>query len=192
MVSEVGCATVLPGGRAERAGDGGDRGTPLGAPSAVLHRGSILGGLQDGVKSGATKVLPHRADETHTAKQTVRSRSLGRPTSYSQRVAAVPFVVGLGAVIVLATVFGRWYWARRVGRWADEHDLKLLEFRGARLHEGPRAFLRSESQFAFRVVVEDEGGVVRTGRLSFGGSLSIWPTGGPEIRWDSGSSTLRD
>ena len=98
---------------------------------------------------------------------------------------AVPFVVGLGAAIFLATVFGRWYWSRRVARWAEEQDLKLLEFRGARFYEGPRAFLRTDSQFAFRVVVEDAAGVVRTGRLSFGGYSSIWPTGSAEILWDS-------
>ena len=98
---------------------------------------------------------------------------------------AVPFVVGLVAAILFATVFGRLYWNRRVARWAEEHGLKLLEFRGARLYEGPRAFLRTDSQFAFRVVVEDASGVVRTGRLSFGGYLSIWPTGSAEIFWDN-------
>jgi len=106
-------------------------------------------------------------------------------SSYSQRVTAVPFVVGLAAAILLATGFGRWYWNRRVARWAEEQDLKLLECRGARFYEGPRAFLRTDSQFAFRVVVEDASGVVRTGRLSFGGYLSIWPTGSAEILWDS-------
>ena len=98
---------------------------------------------------------------------------------------AVPFVVGLGAAILLATVFGRWYWNRRVARWAHEQGLKLLEFRGARFYERPRAFMRTDSQFAFRVVVEDASGIVRTGRLSFGGYLSIWPTGNAEIHWDS-------
>jgi hypothetical protein len=103
----------------------------------------------------------------------------------SQRVTAVPFVVGLGAAILLATVFGRWYWNRRVARWAEEQDLKLLECRGVRFYEGPRAFRRTESQFAFRVVVEDASGVVRTERLSFGGYVSIWPTRSAEILWDS-------
>ena len=98
---------------------------------------------------------------------------------------SVPFVVGLVAAILLATVFGRWYWNRRVARWAEEQDLKLLEFRGARFYEGPRAYLRTDSRFAFRVVVEDASRVVRTGRLSFGGYLSIWPTGSAEILWDS-------
>ena len=104
---------------------------------------------------------------------------------YSQGVIAVPLIVGLVAAILLATVFGRWYWNRRVARWAEEQGLKLLELRGARLYEGPRALLRTDSQFAFRVVVEDASGVVRTGRLSFGGYLSIWPAGSAEILWDS-------
>jgi hypothetical protein len=100
-------------------------------------------------------------------------------------VIAVPFIVGLVAAILLATVFGRWYWNRRVARWAEEQGLKLLELRGARLYEGPRALLRTDSRFAFRVVLEDASGVVRTGRLSFGGYLSIWPAGSAEILWDS-------
>jgi hypothetical protein len=45
--------------------------------------------------------------------------------------------------------------------------------------------MRTDSQFAFRVVVEDASGVVRTGWLSFGGYLSIWPTRSGEILWDS-------
>lgn len=98
---------------------------------------------------------------------------------------AVAFVVGLGAAILLATVFGRWYWNRRVARWAEEQGLKLLEFRGARFTEGPRAFLRTDSQFAFRVVVEDASGVTRGGWLSFGSCFSIWPTGSAEILWDA-------
>ena len=98
---------------------------------------------------------------------------------------AIAFIVGLGAAILLATVFGRWYWRRRVARWADEQGLKLLEFRGARFNEWPRAFLRTDSQFAFCVVVEDAAGVVRTGWLSFGGYFSILPTGSAEILWES-------
>ena len=112
--------------------------------------------------------------------------TLVRPKGlYSQAVAAVPFVVGLGAAFLLATVFGRWYWNRRVARWAEEQGLTLLESRGARFHEAPRALLRTDSQFAFRVVVEDEAGVVRSGRPSLGGYISIWPTGSAEIPWDS-------
>ena len=75
--------------------------------------------------------------------------------------------------------------SRRVGRWAQEHGLTLLEFRGARFFEGPRALRRSDNQFAFHVVVEDASGRERTGWLTFGSYWSFWPTGRPEIRWES-------
>ena len=135
----------------------------------------------------ARELPPDRGAGTGGGRAEVLLRMFPATTrsSYSQGVTAVPFVVGLGAAILLATVFGRWYWNRRVARWAEEQGLKLLEFRGARFHEGPRAFLRTDSQFAFRIVVEDASGVVRTGRLSFGGYLSIWPTGSAEIFWDN-------
>ena len=103
----------------------------------------------------------------------------------SQCVTAVPVVIRPAIAILLATFFGRWYWNRRVVRWAEEQGLTLLEFRGARSYEGPRASVRTESRFAFRVVVEDASRVARTGWLSYGGYLSIWPTGSAEIRWDS-------
>jgi hypothetical protein len=95
------------------------------------------------------------------------------------------FVAGLAAAILAATAFGRVYWDRRVQRWARDHGLRLVEFRGARLWEGPRAWRRSDSQYAFRVVVEDASGRVRTGRLTFGSYFSFWPVGQPEIRWES-------
>ena len=97
----------------------------------------------------------------------------------------IVFIAGLGAAIVLMLVSGRSYWKRRVTRWAGDNGLKLLEFSGARFYQGPRAFRRSDSQFAFRVVVEDASGGVRTGWLTFGSYLSLWPAGDPEIRWDA-------
>ena len=84
----------------------------------------------------------------------------------SQCVTAVPVVIRPAIAILLATFFGRWYWNRRVVRWAEEQGLTLLEFRGARSYEGPRASVRTESRFAFRVVVEDASRVARTGWLS--------------------------
>jgi hypothetical protein len=95
------------------------------------------------------------------------------------------FAAGLVAALVLALVGGRSYWKRRVTRWARDNGLKLLEFSGSRFHEGPRAFRRSDSQFEFRVVVEDASGGVRSGWLTFGSYWSFWPAGDPEIRWDT-------
>jgi hypothetical protein len=96
----------------------------------------------------------------------------------------VLFVAGLGAAVLLMLGIGRTYWKRRIGRWADEHGLTLLEFKGARFYEGPRASWRSDSQFAFRVVVEDASGHVRTGWLAFGSYFSFWPTSSPDVHWD--------
>jgi hypothetical protein len=100
-------------------------------------------------------------------------------------VAVVLFVAGLGAAILLMLGVGRVYWTRRVQRWASEQGLRLVELSGARFYEGPRAWRRSDGQFAFRVVVEDASGRVRTGWLTIGSYFSLWPTGGPEIRWDA-------
>jgi len=100
-------------------------------------------------------------------------------------VTVVLFLAGLGAAVLLALGIGRTYWKRRVARWAAEHEMRLLEFRGARFFEGPRAVRRSDGQFTFEVVVEDASGQVRTGWLTFGSYWSFWPTGDPEIRWDS-------
>ena len=93
-------------------------------------------------------------------------------------------IAGLGAAILLALVGGRTYWRRRVTRWAGDNGLRLLEFSGARFYQGPRAFRRSDNQFAFRVVVEDASGGVRSGWLTFGSYWSFWPGGDPEVRWD--------
>lgn len=91
------------------------------------------------------------------------------------------------AVLVVAGTLmlagGKLYWRRRISRWATREGLRLLDFRGARLYEGPRPLLRSDSQFAFRVVVEDTAGATRTAWLTFGKYLSFWPRGEPDVRW---------
>jgi hypothetical protein len=100
-------------------------------------------------------------------------------------VHVILFVAGLGAAALFMLGIGRIYWNRRIARWADEHALTLIDFSGASFLEGPRAFRRSDNQFAFRLVVEDSSGRMRTGWLSFGSYLGFWPTGRPEIRWES-------
>jgi hypothetical protein len=99
-------------------------------------------------------------------------------------VPLILFVAGLGAAVLFMLGVGRVYWNRRVAKWADEHALTIVDFRWAGFFEGPRAFRRSDNQFAFRVVVEDASGRVRTGWLSFGSFWGFWPTGHPEIRWE--------
>jgi hypothetical protein len=74
-------------------------------------------------------------------------------------VPVVLFVAGLGAAVLFMLGIGRAYWNRRVAKWADEHALTLLDFRGAGFFEGPRAFRRSDNQFAFRV----DRGCLRSG-----------------------------
>jgi hypothetical protein len=101
--------------------------------------------------------------------------------AYSGRVAVILFVVGLGAAMLVMLGIGRVYWNRRVAKWADEHALTLVDFSGAGLFEGPRAFRRSDNQFAFRVVVEDVGS--ETNRLAdlreLLGFLADRPAGDP-------------
>jgi hypothetical protein len=95
----------------------------------------------------------------------------------------------LAAALVAAggfMLFGRkLYWKRKITRWTEAQGLKLVEFRGARVYEGPRPFMRSNNRFAFRIVVEDPAGPVRSGWLTFGSHWSFWPTGRAEVRWTS-------
>jgi len=52
----------------------------------------------------------------------------------------VLFVAGLGAAVLFMLGIGRAYWNRRVAKWADEHALALLDFRGAGFFEGRERF----------------------------------------------------
>lgn len=56
--------------------------------------------------------------------------------------------------------------------WAEAEGLQLLDYRSARFYEGPGAFLRTDSQYAFRVTVRDVSGRLRHGWLAFGGFWS--------------------
>jgi hypothetical protein len=94
-------------------------------------------------------------------------------------------VVALVLAGALVLFGGKLYWKRRIRRWAAAEGLTLVEFRGARFYEGPRPFFRSDNRFAFRIVVEDGAGAVRSGWLTFGSYLSFWPTGRAEVRWIS-------
>ena len=44
---------------------------------------------------------------------------------------AVVFLAGLGAAVLLMLGVGRAYWRRRVGTWARQNGLTLLELEGA-------------------------------------------------------------
>ena len=97
---------------------------------------------------------------------------------------ALLIVVGVAAAALATLVFGRWYWGRRIARWAREQGLTLVEYRGARFYEGPRAWLRAENEFAFQIVIRDGSGRERRGWLTFGSMGSVWPTSRASVRRD--------
>jgi hypothetical protein len=65
------------------------------------------------------------------------------PLSRPEQVAIV-----LGAVLVFTLLlwWGRMYSARRIARWCDEQGYELVDWRGAKVFEGPNAWFRSENQ----------------------------------------------
>jgi hypothetical protein len=94
------------------------------------------------------------------------------------------FVLGLAVAILAAAAFGTWHVRRKLERWARTNDLRLLEFSGAPFWRGPRAWLRTDDQEDYRVVVEDAGGRRRSGWLLY---TSRWRGLGRqkvETRWD--------
>jgi len=81
------------------------------------------------------------------------------------RLLMVIGVLLLGFVLLR---LGRWYWSRRLNKWAADQGLKLIGFRGAQFYEGPSAWRRSDSQHLFRVQVEDRTGERKTAWVLFG------------------------
>jgi len=95
------------------------------------------------------------------------------------------FFLGVAAAILASAAFGDWYVRRKLERWARDHGLRLLDFRGAPFWRGPRAWRRTDDQEDYRVVVEDAAGRCKTGWLLY---TSRWRGLGPqkvEIRWDN-------
>jgi hypothetical protein len=95
------------------------------------------------------------------------------------------FFLGVAAAILASAAFGDCYVRRKLERWARDHGLRLLDFRGAPFWRGPRAWRRTDDQEDYRVVVADAAGRRKTGWLLY---TSRWRGLGPqkvEIRWDN-------
>jgi hypothetical protein len=92
-------------------------------------------------------------------------------------------ILGLAVAVTAAMVTGRWYWKRRVERWARDQGYSLVSFKGARFFEGPGRWRRNENMFTFRIVVRDSAGSERLGWLTFGSFWSFWPTSRVDVRW---------
>jgi len=101
------------------------------------------------------------------------SRRLGQndPAEYTMSRSVISYVLffgSVGLVCFLTLKFGRYYWSYRLNQWAADQRLKLLDFRGAKFYEGPKAWVRSDSQHLFRVRVEDTQGKRRSAWVMFG------------------------
>ncbi len=94
-------------------------------------------------------------------------------------------ILGLGLITFLLLRVSRYYWAYRLTKWATDQGLKLIEFRGAWFFEGPSAWIRSENQSAFHVLVEDARGKRRKAWVTFG-SWWRFVLGEPlsDVRWE--------
>jgi len=97
----------------------------------------------------------------------------------------VLFFAGIALVCFIMLRLGHSYWSYRLNRWAAGQALTVIDFRGAKFYEGPSAWLRSDSQYLFRVHVEDKQGKRRSGWVMFG---TFWgfTIGSPvtKVIWD--------
>lgn len=86
-------------------------------------------------------------------------------------------LMGLLAAVVVFFVLnmGRKYQEARLQVWAEENHYKVLNFRGAAFWEGPKAWLRSKNQHAYRITVQDEQGRQRQGWILFGDTWGMTP-----------------
>ncbi len=94
-------------------------------------------------------------------------------------------VLGLIAVFIVVFKLSRAYWGRRLARWAETQQLKMVRFRGARFWEGPSAWMRSRNQQVFRVVTRDREGRERTCWIMFGTYWGFtWGKPLSKVVWD--------
>jgi hypothetical protein len=94
------------------------------------------------------------------------------------------FIVAVAVLGIIVLLWTGKIWARRqVTRWCEREGYDLVTFRGAWFYEGPRAWLRTENEYAYRVEVRDHHGLTRTGYVLFG---TWWhPFGGRvRVEWD--------
>jgi hypothetical protein len=83
------------------------------------------------------------------------------------------FIGVITVIVVLALVFGRKYWRRRLTTWAEREGFELVDFRGAHAFEGPSVWRRSENQDVLHVTLRHRRGDtgIRTAWVVFG---SFW------------------
>ena len=84
-------------------------------------------------------------------------------------------------VMIVAIIWGRFVYGRRIRRWAKSKHLTLVDWRPAWFYEGPGAPFRSRYRQAFYIEVEDGEGLPATGWLVF----SSWMFGhDAEVEWN--------
>jgi len=99
-----------------------------------------------------------------------------------------PDKVMLYAAAVVALLLLAWwstlYWRRKIERWAQSEDLRLVSFRSALFFEGPSKFRRGSSQHVFFVRVEDRNGIRRAAWLMYGKYWGFgWNTPLTKVEW---------
>jgi hypothetical protein len=101
------------------------------------------------------------------------------------RLEQVLSLVTAALVFLVVLWLGRAYGARRVSRWCEEQGYELIDWRGAKFFEGPRAWLRTENEDAYYIEVRDRQGLTRSGYLVFGSYWWPWPfVRKARVRWD--------
>jgi hypothetical protein len=98
------------------------------------------------------------------------------------RMIGAVVAVLLGAVALHPV--GTWFARRALERWARQEGYELVAFKTIPFWKGPRAWLRTENQEDYFVVVENRKGERRMGWVLFS-----WPWHGlggkrTEIRWE--------
>ena len=101
------------------------------------------------------------------------------------RVEQVLILLGAAMAIIVLLWWGRLYAARRVTRWCHEQGYELVDWRGAKFFEGPKAWFRTDNQDAYYIEVRDRQGLTRAGYLVFGSYWWPWPfSRNVRVEWD--------
>ncbi len=80
-----------------------------------------------------------------------------------------------GGAVFFVLNMGRKYQEAQLQAWAEENHYKMIDSKGAAFWEGPKAWLRSKNQHAYRITVQDEQGRRRQGWILFGDAWGMAP-----------------
>ena len=96
-----------------------------------------------------------------------------------------PFlIVVVTAFSILVLVWTGQIWARRqVTRWSQREGYELVTFRGAWFFEGPRRWVRTDTEHAYHVEVRDRYSMTREGYVLFGTWWNPF-SGKVRVEWD--------